>query len=190
MMMNSQNERQKLVKQSQQKDKEIKEEKAQNLLLKTQINELQHQKKSEGENRNVDHKLKELQREIESYKQNEVVLKRKSNGLETEKKELRSQVQKLQKQSEELSKTCEVLSRKIKDLYTSSLLPSKDADMSQSFNNSQILYRRADFNLFSKNLRLNQQKIKQNHQRETEIFASRPRRKSIDCLHVKDNVLE
>lgn len=35
MMMNSQNERQKLVKQSQQKDKEIKEEKAQNLLLKT-----------------------------------------------------------------------------------------------------------------------------------------------------------
>jgi len=47
--------------------------------------------------------------------------------------------------------------------------------MSQSFNNSQSLLRRADFNLFSQNMKINSQKINQIHGE----MASRPRRKSV-----------
>jgi hypothetical protein len=78
-------------------------------------------------------------------------------------------------------KTAENLNRKLKDLYGTCLLPNKDTDISQSFNNSQILYRRADFNLFSINLELDLTKIKQIHYHEVEV-ASRPRRRSIDAL--------
>ena len=61
------------------------------------------------------------------------------------------------------------------------LLPNRDTDLSHSFNNSQVLFRRADFNLFAANLRLDSSKIQSVHEQLTHM-ATRPRRRSTDGL--------
>lgn len=67
------------------------------------------------------------------------------------------------------------------------LLPSSNIhETSQSFQNSQLLFRRADFNLFSRQYQYSPTKVQRNkdeaREQELEVLASRPRRKSIDAL--------
>ena len=118
IMLQMQNERQKLVKQIQQKEAQLKEEKAQNLLLQTQIKENQAAKKADGDLKQLESRLTEMQRQLEASKASDAQKQKRLDAAENEKKGLVTQIEALQKQAELSDSQNQKLSRKIKDLYS------------------------------------------------------------------------
>lgn len=133
----------------------------------------------------LEQRLKEIQRQLDASKADGAQKQKQLDAAESEKKDLKSELAALRRQTELTDKKMEKLSRKLKDLYSNLLLPSRDTELSHTFNNSQLLFRRADFNLFAANLRLDSSKIQSVHEQLTSL-ASKPRRRSFDALAAEE----